>query len=80
MSGIRVVCVMPGSRAADAGVLMGDLILAFNGMRTENVGDYIKAKALKPDKESVLVERSGKKLYFEWDNPGGSNESKNRLC
>jgi S1-C subfamily serine protease len=70
MNGVEVMGVVHGSRAEQAGIRVGDIILAFNGMRTETLIDYVKAKILKPKREHILIERNGKKMYFEWDNIG----------
>lgn len=68
MKGIPVVKIVPNSRADRAGVKTGDVILAFNDLRVETLVDYIKAKKLRPKRESVLVDRDGKRMYFEWEN------------
>lgn len=64
ITGVAVMSVIPGSRAECAGVRTGDIILAFNDMRTETWADYVKAKMLKPERESVLIERNGVKNVF----------------
>lgn len=68
MKGVPVVNIVPGSQADKAGVKTGDIILAFNDLRVETLVDYIKAKKLRPKRESVLVDRDGKRMYFEWEN------------
>ena len=56
LNGVAVKCVIPNSCADNAGVRMGDIILAFNGMRTETLTDYVKAKMLMPERENVLID------------------------
>jgi len=68
LKGVPVIAVVPGSAAHKAGIRAGDKILVFNDKRTENLVDYVRAKMLKPKRESILLERDGKQLYFEWDN------------
>ena len=67
IKGLPVIAVIEGSIAEMAGVRAGDKILAFNDVRVENASDYIKAKKVSLKRESMLVERNGKKFYFEWD-------------
>jgi S1-C subfamily serine protease len=65
MSGVPVISVVPGSAAHKAGIRKGDLIVFFNNKRVKSLVDYVRAKMLKPDRESFIVERNGESLYFE---------------
>ena len=66
VSGLTVHVVVSNSIAESVGLKVGDLILTYNDVRTKTLADYTKAKMVKPERESMLVERNGKKLYFEW--------------
>ncbi|HEY4016892.1 MAG TPA: PDZ domain-containing protein [Polyangiaceae bacterium] len=44
--GIPLIGLLPDSPAEQAGMQPGDVIVAVNGMRTQNVVDYISAKRL----------------------------------
>ncbi len=79
MKGLPIVIIVKDSASDRAGVKPGDKILAFNDMRVENVSDYIKAERICPDRESMLVERDGKKLYFEWKNEKNKQGNKTEL-
>jgi predicted metalloprotease with PDZ domain len=68
MRGLPIVFVIKGSDVDIAGVKPGDKVLALNDMRVENMLDYLKALKINPICKSMLVERDGKKMYFEWKN------------
>jgi hypothetical protein len=68
MKGLPIVFVIKGSDIDIVGVKPGDKMLVLNDMRVENVMDYIKALRINPVRKSMLVERDGKQMYFEWEN------------
>ena len=68
VEGIPVWGCLPGSTAALAGVVYGDIVLGVNGMRTHTIDDYLEARALRVDGMEVRLFRAGSELtvFFEF--------------
>jgi S1-C subfamily serine protease len=62
VQGIPVWGCLPGSTAAEAGVLYGDIVLAVNGVLTPTIDDYIQARALRKDGYELRLFRAGTEL------------------
>ena len=62
VQGVPVWGCLPGSTAAEAGVLYGDIVLAVNGMPTPGIDEYIAARALRTDGYELRLFRAGKQL------------------
>jgi PDZ domain len=62
VEGIPVWGCLPGSTAAEAGVVYGDIVLSVNGMRTQTIDDYLEARALRVDGMEVQLFRAGREL------------------
>ncbi len=61
--GVPLIGLLPDSPAEHAGMLPGDLIVAVNGMRTQNVSDYICAKRRCKSAMQVVFVRG--RVYYE---------------
>jgi predicted metalloprotease with PDZ domain len=61
--GVPLIGLLPDSPAEHAGMQPGDLIVAVNGMRTQNVADYIAAKRLCKLAMQVVFVRAS--VYYE---------------
>jgi hypothetical protein len=60
---LRVAQVQPNGQAKKLGLEIGDLIVSYGGIKTNNRADLRQAKASsKGDKISVIIERDGKTL------------------
>lgn len=66
LTGVLVSDVEEGSVAAEAGIQGGDVIVAVNQMRVNNVSDYLKnmKSAEKRGSVAFLVKRGGAGIYF----------------
>lgn len=65
-SGVLVSKVVAGSAAENAGILVGDLIIAADGNPVEDSGDLRRALAGKSDEEIVLILiRDGRRMEIE---------------
>jgi Do/DeqQ family serine protease len=65
-AGVLVTDVEEGSVAAEAGIQGGDVIVAVNQMRVNNVSEYLKNMKIAEGRGSVafLVKRGGASIYF----------------
>ncbi len=70
--GVAVVGVKPGSKADEAGIQSGDIILEVNRQPITSVNDAIKKIDGSKDKDHLLlyVQRGASKLYVPLDNVG----------
>jgi serine protease Do len=70
--GVAVVGVKPGSRADEAGIQKGDIILEVNRQPVTSVNEAIKKINGSQDKDHLLlyVQRGASKLYVPLDNVG----------
>ena len=70
--GVAVVDIKPGSRAEDAGVQKGDIILEVNRQPVTSVHEAMKKMDGTQDKDHLLlyVQRGASKLYVPLDNVG----------
>ena len=66
MLGIEIIGLIMGSKAESSGLKVGDKVLFFNGISTKTLSDYIKAKCMETDIETISVNRNGEILNFEW--------------
>ena len=68
---------LPGSTAALAGVVYGDIVLGVNGMRTHTIEDYLEARALRADGMEVRLFRAGGEvtLFVQFSPPPDSLEA-----
>jgi S1-C subfamily serine protease len=63
-SGVFVAAVLPGSPAADAGVLHGDVIHSVDNTRVTSIEELAQAvKSLKPGDYLLEVERGGQLVF-----------------
>jgi S1-C subfamily serine protease len=67
LDGLPVLGCLPGTPAALAGVRYGDILISVNGQRTRNFGDYIQAKALRPEGMRVVLFRQGEEQPVEFE-------------
>lgn len=65
--GILVLGALPGSPAAELGLRYGDVLLRVNGMRTEVVEDFLKARSLDKSTMRLEVVRGGQTVSIELD-------------
>jgi len=72
---LEIIHIIKGSITDSLGLRAGDKILIFNDIEINSLSDYIKAKKIFPDKESVVIDRKGKRLYYEWDKVVVSKQS-----
>ncbi len=65
--GLKITGVREGSPAAHAGIVAGDVIVNFGGIKIENVYDYTYALGeFKPgEKIEVVIKRSGEEIAIE---------------
>jgi len=64
-NGVFVASVQPGSPAAEAGIIHGDIIHSFDRSEVKTVDELAQAvKALKPGSYSIEVERSRRPLFL----------------
>lgn len=66
-NGILVLGALPGSPAAELGLRYGDVLLSVNGMRTQVVEDFLKARSLDPKTMRLEVVRGGQTVCVELD-------------
>jgi serine protease Do len=64
--GMKVVAVSPGSRAASAGLQIGDVIRSLNGTRIRNEDDWqaFISKVGPGDSLTVVLQRTGKDIQI----------------
>jgi hypothetical protein len=74
--GVAVWGCLPRSSSARAGVRYGDIVLGANGMRTETIHDYLRARALRTDGVELRLLRGGAELtlFVEFCPPPGTLE------
>ena len=60
--GVAVWGCLPRSSSARAGVRYGDIVLGANGMRTETIHDYLRARTLRTDGVELRLLRGGAEL------------------
>jgi S1-C subfamily serine protease len=65
LQGIPVWGCLPGSQAQRAGVRYGDVLLSVNGVPTPDVGEYVRARALRKDGVQLVIFRDGAELSLE---------------
>lgn len=62
VKGVPVWGCLPGSTAAEAGVLYGDIVVAVNGVLTPGIDEYISARALRKDGYELRLFRAGREF------------------
>lgn len=72
---LEIVHIIKGSITDNIGLRSGDKILIFNDIEINSLCDYIRAKKTFPDRESIVIDRKGKRLYYEWDKVVVSKQS-----
>jgi C-terminal processing protease CtpA/Prc len=65
LRGIPVWGCLPGSQAQRAGVRYGDILLSVNGVPTSDVGEYVRARALRKGGVQLVIFRDGVELSLE---------------
>ena len=64
-TGVFVASVQPGSVAADAGIIHGDVIHGVDGVEIKSVEELAQAvKALKPGDYLIEVERNRRPIFL----------------
>lgn len=63
--GIPVILVEPGSHAANAGIVAGDIIRKIDDVVIENAFDYVEAVKKRVGVAKIEIERNGTSMIVE---------------
>ena len=72
LKGVPIWGALPGSPAARAGLRYGDVLLAFDTVRTETLGDFLRAHERSGRQWVLRVFRDGEERILSFDVPRAS--------